>query len=172
MHIPQTLTTHRRIPNRLGVLALVAALAAGLLAGSGSAAAQPGKPGDRPLHPLSQKGLIAPVYLLRPDEVAEVARMLNTNSGLWNAYQVTPSGSSSEDVYKRQHHGRFVWQTGLRRRWRGQRVCAYRDRDRGQRDAMLCDGALWILQHRQFPRLPDRDWLLIPLPVHFQARPI
>lgn len=96
MHIPQALTTHRRIPNRLGVLALVVALAAGLLAGSGSAAAQTGKPDDRPLHPLSQKGLIPPVYLLRPDEVAEVVRTLNTNSGLWNAYQVTPSGSSSE----------------------------------------------------------------------------
>lgn len=88
--------THSGVSRGLGVSALILAILTGLLAGSGSAAAQTGKPGDRPLHPLSQQGLIPPVYLLRPEEVAGVARTLNTNSGLWNGYQVTPTGSAPE----------------------------------------------------------------------------
>ena len=56
------------------------------LAGHGRwlASAQPMDIENGPLHPLSQQGLIPPVYLLNEGQLDEAIKSLNVNSGLWN----------------------------------------------------------------------------------------
>ena len=88
-----------RLKRSWQLLPLTLLLALGLLAPmSWQIMAQPPMPEDCPLHPLSEQGLIPPVYLSCLDEAVANREALNSNSGVWNGYQAYLSGSSPEVV--------------------------------------------------------------------------
>ena len=88
-----------RLKRSWQLLPLTLLLALGLLAPmSWQIMAQPPTPEDCPLHPLSEQGLIPPVYLSCLDEAVANRDALNSNSGVWNGYQAYLSGSSPEVV--------------------------------------------------------------------------